>query len=123
MRTPYIEEEVPCTACGASADQPCVTGEPAPGRPTQPHNARRRDWLDHSRALAIGKRRMKVSWTTTEVLEWTATLAVPDDVADDEIEDYFADGNCPTLIDYENPQRKTYLAEFTRQLTELEPAP
>lgn len=46
-------------------------------------------------------RRVHVEWQTEETVDWEADFEVPDEVADDEVEDYFTDGNCATLVEYE----------------------
>lgn len=47
-------------------------------------------------------RRVHVEWQTQETVDWEADFDVPDEVADDEVVDYFTDGNCGDLVDYED---------------------
>jgi hypothetical protein len=56
-----------------------------------------------------------VTWTTTEVLSWHATIEIPDDAVPDE---HFH-GNSPELIAYEDRHTADTLDEFRREVDDL----
>lgn len=60
-------------------------------------------------------KRVHVTWTTTEVLAWSATIEIPDDAVPDE---HFH-GNSPDLIAYEDRHNDATLEQFTRQVYDL----
>ena len=59
-------------------------------------------------------RRVSVAWRTTETREYDTVIEVPDEMTEDELDDYLTNGNCPELIaaeEHHNP----FPVSFTRE--------
>jgi hypothetical protein len=98
-----------------------------PDAPEEPRTEAQKDW-DAIRPDPLGPpdppatRRVKVRWTTRDVREWEATFDVPDDVPDEEVEDYFTDGDCAELVEYDGDThvQDGSMVEFNREVESLE---
>lgn len=63
-------------------------------------------------------RRVRVEWTTRDVQSWSAVFEVPEEVPDDQIGEYFDDGDCPELVEWDGDTHvhDGTMVEFLREI-------